>query len=216
MILSICDTMPLRRRSPEFEKQETENWILFALQPDRRDPSQKKKLRFTQLLEATDLPRATLNRALKRMQEKRNVEREVEASRGKPVEIYYSLGPKAAKEHAIEPSTMAFSMLGMEHDLSRLPPKLYLKKVGKALCTTLLDILIRSLRESRPILAEPVVNQFRLQIGNYVIYRKNRKLRDPRVVAQAFAELKNYPEKFNVQLAELERSLHEIGKERSK
>jgi len=194
------------KRTQEFEKRETERVILEALV--RADPfnPHKRRLRFTELLDKTNLGRTTLNRALKRMQSEGKVARHVEAPVGKAVEIYYGWGHEAEKIYPLVPTRKHYEELEDEFSV-KIAPGRYIRKLEQALGKTLIPVLLESLRHKTPILAEPVLREFKFLIGKYVLYRKNPDTVDARDVMRMFRNLEEHPEEYEEELKELENVL---------
>jgi len=193
----------MERRTQEFEKQETERRIIEALV--RSDPlnPQKRRLKFTELLRETNLGRATLNRALKRMELDEKISRRVEAPVGDAVEIYYEWGPEAEKIYPLVPTRRHYEKLANEFNV-RVTPKAYVGGLAQALGQSLIPVLVESVRRKTPILTENLFRDFRFLVAKYVAYRKNPDMSDLRDVMKAFVDVENHPEKYDVELQELE------------
>jgi len=200
--------IPTERRTQEFEKRETERVILEALV--RADPfnPHKRRLRFSELLRETNLGRATLNRALKRMELEDKVTRQVEAPVGRAVEIYYGWGPEAEKIYPLVPTRRHYEKLAEKFSVEVTPSR-YLEMLGQALGKTLIPVLLESLGHKTPIVAEPILKEFKFLIARYVVYQKNPEITDLREIARAFTDIEKHPEEYKRELQELRRAIHD-------
>ena len=204
----------MEKRTQESQKRKTEQLILEAL--FRSDPLNPKnrKLGFGDLLKETNLGRATLNRALKRMMiqdETKTIERvKVELPDGSYKIYYCPAEPEASKIYPFKPTRKHYERLANEFDkLVGVSEERYMKKIQKALGETLASELVESLWKQRPIRAEPILEEFQIQITKWIVYRRDLNISDLAGVFRIFRDVKEHPEKYAEELKKLQQALPE-------
>lgn len=193
------------RRTQESEKRHTEELIVEALvKSDPLNPRQRR-LGFTELLKSTNLARATLNRALKSMRAEEKIRRDVDAT-GESVKIYYRPGPKASVVYPLIPTRKYYEDLANKFDVDKVTAEQFVKQLQKALDETLFLELLESIIKQRPVLADPILEEFKFHITRFVVYRRNSKA-DINEFVRGFQDLQDHPERYREELRQLQEAV---------
>jgi predicted transcriptional regulator len=188
----------MEKRTQESQKRKTEQLILEAL--FRSDPWNPKQRKLTSgdLLHETNLAKATLFRTLNRMTDEKKLKRITVDLPGGSYQVYYCPAePEASKIYPFKPTRKHYERLANEFDkLVGVSEKRYMEKIQEALGESLGSELVDSLCEKRPIFAEPILEEFQIQITKWIVYRRNSNISDLAGVFRTFRDVKEHPEKY--------------------